>query len=136
MSVTYTSSNNVLNYLFGGTAFSNPGTYYIGLSTTTIGADGTGATEPSAGAYARVAITNNKTTFGVAANGSLTNSITISFAESTASWGTITYVFLAAGATAGVSDIWYFEALTTPKAVASATTVSFSPAAVTISMTN
>lgn len=136
MSVTYLASAKILDYLFGGTTFTNLSTYYVGLSTTTIGADGTGCTEPSAGAYARVAVTNNKTTFGVASNGSLTNLITISFAESTASWGTITYVFLAAAGTAAVNDIWYFEALPTPKAVASATTVSFAPSSMTISMTN
>lgn len=134
--ITYLASNKILDYLFGGTSFTNLSTFYVGLSTTTIGADGTGCTEPSSGAYARVAVANNKTTFGVASNGSLTNLITISFAESTAAWGTITYVFLAAAGTSGVNDIWYFEALPTPKAVASATTVSFTPSSMTISMTN
>jgi len=136
MSYTYLSSNKLCDYAFGNTAFSNLGTYYIGLSTTTILADGSGATEPSSGAYARVAVANNKTTFSSAVNGALTNLITISFAESTASWGTITYVFLAAAGTTGVTDIWYYEALPTPKAVASQTTVSFAPSAITVSFTN
>jgi hypothetical protein len=136
MSYTNLARNQIGDYLFGGTAFSNLGTFYLGLSTTTILSDGTGATEPVAGAYARVALANNKTTFSVASAGSLTNLITISFAESTASWGTITHVFLAAAGTSGVNDIWYYEALPTPKAVASQTTVSFSPSALTVSMSN
>ena len=135
--ISYTASNPILNLLFGATALStNPGTFYMGLSTTTILADGSGATEPTGGAYARVALANNKTTFSVASTGTLTNLITISFAESTLSWGTITYVFLASAGTTGVNDIWYFEALPTPKAVASQTTVSFSPSALTVSLTN
>jgi hypothetical protein len=137
LSVTYIASNPILNLLFGATALAtNPGTFYMGLSTTTILADGSGATEPTGGAYARVALANNKTTFSVASSGTLTNLITISFAESTLSWGTITYVFLASAGTTGVNDIWYFEALPTPKAVASQTTVSFSPSAMTVSLTN
>jgi hypothetical protein len=123
--------------LFGATSLAtNPGTFYMGLSTTTILADGSGATEPTGGSYARVALANNKTTFSVSTVGTLTNLITISFAESTLSWGTITYVFLASAGTTGVNDIWYFEALPTPKAVASQTTVSFSPSAMTVSLTN
>lgn len=136
MSGTLLALNPTLDYLFGGTAFSNLGTFYIGLSTTTIVTAGTGATEPSGGSYARVAVANNKTTWGVASNASLSNLITISFPESTASWGTITYVFLAAAGTTGVADIWWYEALPTPKVVASATTVSFAPSAITVSMTN
>lgn len=137
MSVTYTASNGILNYLFGKTDLTaNPNTLYVGLSTTTIGADGTGCTEPTTGAYARVGVANNKTTFSVASSGTLTNSIAVTFPESTASWGTITYVFLAAAGTTGVNDIWYFEALPTPKAVASQTTVSFAAGAITVSMTN
>lgn len=136
MSFTNLARNQIGDYLFGGTAFSNLGTFYMGLSTTTILVDGTGATEPPGGAYARVALANNKTTFSVMSAGLATNLITVSFAESTLSWGTITYVFLAAGGTTGVQDIWYYEALPTPKAVASQTTVSFSPSALTISMSN
>jgi hypothetical protein len=110
----------------------------MGLSTTTIQNDGSGATEPSTSgtAYARVAITNNKTNWGTASAASLSNAVAVTFAESTASWGTITYVFLAAGATAGVADLWYFEALTTPKTVQTATTVQFAIGAITASMTN
>jgi len=138
MAIVTTAANKVLDLLFGQTALSNLSTMYLGLSTTTVQSDGTGATEPSTvgTAYARVAITNNKTNWGNAASAALSNLVAATFTESTASWGTITYVFLAAGATAGVADIWYFEALSTPKTVQSATTVQFAVGAITASMTN
>jgi hypothetical protein len=136
MAVVISKANTILDLLFGQTAFSNLSTMYMGLSSTTIQNDGTGATEPSGGAYARVAITNNKTNWGTASAASLSNAVAVTFTESTASWGTITYVFLAAGATAGVADLWYFEALTTPKTVQTATTVQFAIGAITASMTN
>ena len=134
MSVTHTSANKILDYNLGKTSHTPPTTYYVGLSTTTIAIDGTGETEPSTGAYARVAVTNNKTNFTTASLGSLTNDTAISFVESTLAWGTITYVFLADNLTAG--DIYFFEALPSPKTVQADTTVLFAIAALTFSMTN
>ena len=138
MAITTGTANKVLDLLFGQTALSNLSTMYLGLSTSVIQNDGSGSTEPSTSgtAYARIAVTNNKTNWGTAASAALTNAAAITFAESTAAWGTITYVFFAAGATAGVADIWYFEALSTPKTVQSATTVQFAIGAITASMTN
>lgn len=133
MGVTYTASNYILDYNFGQTAYTVPGTLYVGLSTGTIGANGS-ASEPSGGAYARKAVTNNKTNWGVSSNGVLTNLTSIEFVESTVSWGTITYVGLWDALTLG--NAWYFEALPSPKTVQSQTTVVFAPGALTISMTN
>ena len=134
MAITYYSGNLVLDKNFGGTAYPEPATYYFGLSTTTIQIDGTGATEPSAGAYARVAFTNNKSNWGTASNASLTNSAAITFPESTASWGTITYVGMWDASTAGT--LWWFDSLSPARAVASTTTVLFAIGAVTVSMSN
>ena len=138
MAITTTTANKVLDYLFGSIAFSNLSTMYMGLSTTQIQPDGTGATEPSTSgtAYARMPIVNNKTNWGTASAASLSNSTAITFPESTASWGTITHVFLAASATVGAADIWYFEALSVPKTVQTSTTVQFAIGAITVSMTN
>ena len=136
MAITIGTANSVLDLLFGQTSFSNFSTLYCGLSTTVIQNDGSGATEPSGGGYARVAITNNKINFTNANLAALTNATSIAFPESTASWGTITYFFLAGGATSGVADIKYFEVLSSPKTVQSQTTVLFSVGALTISMTN
>lgn len=134
MAITYYSGNRVLDYNFGNTSYSPPATYYFGLSTTTINIDGTGATEPSGGAYARVGLTNNKTNWGNASNASLTNSAAVQFTESTASWGTITYVFLSDASTSG--NIYWFDALSPARTVASATTVLFAIGAITVQMTN
>lgn len=138
MAITTAAANKVLDYLFGATAFSNLSTMYMGLSTTTIANDGTGATEPSTSgtAYSRIAVTNNKTNWGTASAAALSNLAAITFTESTASWGTITYVFLAASSIVGTADIWYFEALSVPKTVQTATTVQFAIGSITVSMTN
>jgi hypothetical protein len=132
--ITTYSSNRVIDFNFGSTAYTQPATYYFGLSTSTINFDGTGATEPSGGSYARVALTNNKTNWGTAASGVLTNATAITFAESSASWGTITYVFLSDALTAG--NIWWFDVLSPSRAVASLTTVIFAIGAVTVTFNN
>lgn len=134
MAITYYASNRILDYNFGQTSYTVPSTLYMGLSTTTVGNDGSGATEPSGNNYARVAITNNKSNFAVAANGLLTNAAQFTFNESSASWGTITYIAFWDALTGG--NIWYFEALSVPKTVQAQTTVLFSIGALTISMTN
>lgn len=134
MAITYYSANRVLDFNFGNTSYTVPATYYFGLSTTTISIDGTGATEPSGGSYARVALTNNKTNFGNASNASLSNLAAVQFPESTASWGTITYVGVWDASTSG--NLWWFDALSPARSVATATTVLIAIGAMTISMSN
>ena len=92
MAGTYFSFNKILDRNFGGTAYSAIATMYFALSTTSPSIDSSGFTEPSAGAYARVSLVNDKTNWGTAANASLTNSAAVTFIESTASWGTIVAV--------------------------------------------
>ena len=134
MSVTYTSSNKVLDLCFGSTSFTVPSTFYFCLSTSTINIDGTGMTEPSGGSYARVALTNNKTNWGTASNGSLTNLVAITFPESSASWGTVTYVAIADAASGG--NIWFYDVLSPARTVASATTVLFAIGSITVQFNN
>lgn len=75
-----------------------PTNYYIGLSTSMPDEDGTGATEPSSGTgYARALLTN----LSEPVNGEITNEQSISFNESTASWGTITHYVIYDAATEG-----------------------------------
>ena len=115
--ITYYSANRILDRNFGGTAYTPPTTLYFGLSTTTIQIDGTGATEPSgAAAYARVALTNDKTNWGNASNGALTSLAAVTFTESTGSCGTITNVFMSDVITGG--NIWWFDVLTPSRTVA------------------
>ena len=133
MSTTYYQANRILDNAFGATSFTPAGTMYFGLSTTSIAAAGTGATEPSGGAYARASAANNKTTWGTAASGALTNLISISFPESTASWGTITHVFISDALTAG--NMMYYTALSPTRTVQSTTTVLFAASAITVTLT-
>jgi hypothetical protein len=134
MAITYYSANRILDRNFGGTAYTPPATYYFGLSTTTVQIDGTGATEPSGNAYARVAFVNDKTNWGTASNSALTNSQAIQFVESTGSWGTITYVFMADALTSG--NIWWYDVLTPARTIASATTFLFAIGSIIVQMTN
>lgn len=132
--ITYYSANRVLDLNFGGTAYTVPTNYYFGLSTTTIQIDGTGATEPSGGSYARVLLANNKSNFAVSSNASLTNLTAVTFPESTASWGTITYVGIWDALTSG--NIWWFDSLSPARTIAINTTVLFAIGGITIQMTN
>jgi hypothetical protein len=130
-----TCEQHVLSALLGGTALGAPATWYVGLSTTTI-SNSAGPTEPSGGAYARVAVTNNTTNFPAATGNtpaSSKNATTISFATSTASWGTVTDAFLADASTAG--NVWFFGALTSSVNVnAAGFTLSFAANALTITL--
>jgi len=134
MSITSYQSNRVLDYNFGATSYTTPATLYVGLSTTPINFDGTGATEPVALGYARVAVTNNKTNWSTAASGILSNLTAIQFPESTGSWGTITHVAVYDAASAG--NMLYFEALTSSRAVPTLTTVLFAAAGFVVQMNN
>ena len=130
--ISYTQSNKILNRYFGNVSDTVASTLYLGLSTTAINNDGTGATEPSGGGYARVAVVNNKTNWSNASNGILSNLTQLSFPESSASWGTVSHVFLSD--TIGGAPI-YFDALATPRAVQAQTTLIFAINTIQIRMT-
>ena len=130
--ISYTQSNKILNRYFGNVSDTVASTLYLGLSTTAINNDGTGATEPSGGGYARVAVVNNKTNWSNASNGILSNLTELSFPESSASWGTVSHVFLSE--TIGGAPI-YFDALATPRAVQAQTTLIFAINTIQIRMT-
>jgi len=134
MSITAYASNKILDRNFGNTSFSVPATYYFGLSTTPPAFDGTGATEPVGAAYARIGATNNKTNWSTAALGILSNAAAITFVESSGSWGTITHVFIADALSAG--NIWYWEALSASRTVATSTTVLFAIGGLQVKMNN
>ena len=133
--ITNFAANKILDYNFGSASYSIPSTWYIGLSTTTINQDGLGATEPVGAGYLRVGVANNKVTgFSVASLSKLYNLQQIAFPESTASWGTITYVFLSDAQTGG--NIWFFEALNPSRQVGAQTQVIFPASRLEINFTN
>ena len=64
-----------------------PGEYYIGVSTSAPNMDGTGVTEPTDAAYARVKIESLSTP----TSGVVKNTADIAFADATEDWGTCTH---------------------------------------------
>jgi hypothetical protein len=126
------AENIVLDHVFGKTTFTAGSNLYVGLSTTTITDAGGNITEPSGGAYARVTIANNKTTWTTASGGSISNAITITFAAATSAWGTVTDMFISDSSSAG--NIYVYDDLTTSKAVTSGDTVQFNPGDLTINL--
>lgn len=91
-------ADKLLDHSFGGSAYTQP-TVYIGLYTTTPTMPaGTGGTEVSGSAYARVAIASD---MAAASAGSKSNSTLIGFVAATGSWGTVAGVGLFDAITAG-----------------------------------
>lgn len=90
-----------LDYLFGNVAFTPASILYVGLSTTAINDDGTGATEPSSGGYARVAVPNNSAGWSAASGGQKTNGTAIIFPTASAAWGNVTYFFISDASSGG-----------------------------------
>jgi hypothetical protein len=134
MALTTYMANKILDRNYGNVNYTVPATYYIALSTTTPSSDGTGVTEPSGGNYSRVAVTNNKTNFTTAANGSLSNATQFAFPESTSSWETITHICLYDASTGG--NLIAYDTLNPSRVVQSATTVLLAVGQMQISMMN
>lgn len=132
--ITSYQANRIIDRQFGNVSYTIPTTLYFGLSTTPPNFDGTGATEPSGGAYARVAVVNDKTNFSTAAVGILSNSTSITFTESSASWGTVTYIVIYDALTSG--NMLFYEALPVSRAVPINTTVLFAASALSVQMNN
>jgi hypothetical protein len=126
--------NSVLNHVFGGVTMTPPGSLYVGLSTTAIADNGTGATEPTGATYNRAAITNNKTfwTTATGAENAVSNSVEFSFPESDAAWGTISHFFLSDAPTGG--NILVSGALEASKSIAAGDVARFPVDSLTIKL--
>lgn len=93
--------------MFGQSSFTPPATVFVGLSTTTPGADGSNVTEPAAATgYTRFAIPNDTSHFHAAPGQPPTgerqsNTLIVQFPVATLDWGLITYVVLYDSASGG-----------------------------------
>lgn len=85
MSASDVTESAVLKALFGRTTLSPPPVYYMGLSSTEINEDGSGATPPSDGNYARVAFANEPNSF-THSSGQVQNGTIIQFATASDTW--------------------------------------------------
>ena len=103
--------NKVLDHILGTTAYTQPTTVYVGLSTASFADDNSG-TELSGSGYAR-----QSASFNAAASGTADNSAAIEFPAATASWGTVSHFGIFDALTAG--NLLIHGSFTTAKAIGS-----------------
>ncbi len=131
MTTTY-FLNNIMGNVFGTkTTPALPMNYYIGLSTSAPNINGTGVTEPASSAgYARIKLSS----LGEPSNGIISNSESISFDESLASWGTVTHFVIYDALTGG--NLLMYDALTSSRAVEEATVVTIKNGSLLLTLAN
>jgi len=103
--------SKILDHVFGGTAYTAPGTLYLGLHTSNPAEDDSGTEVSTSGtAYARqtVAFTTSGDT--------TSNTAAVEYPTATASYGTVSHVGVYDASTAG--NLLAYGALTTSKAIA------------------
>ena len=111
MSFSNYLETKVLDHVFGGTAYTAPGTLYLGLHTSNPAEDDSGTEVSTSGtAYARqtVAFTTSGDT--------TSNTAAVEYPTATASYGTVSHVGVYDASTAG--NLLAYGALTTSKAIA------------------
>lgn len=132
MPATTYLANKLLDHQTGKAAYTMP-TVYVGLSSTTPALGGTGITEPSGGAYARVATSG--ATWASAASGSTSNAAAITFPTASADWvsgANLTYGVMYDAASAG--NVLGYGAMTVAKNVLNGDTMSIAIGGLTITM--
>lgn len=114
----------ILDHVFGTGSldYSSPTVIAVALSTMDPTEDGSGIGEPVGGAYARVATSNPD--WDTAAGGSLTNATDITWAEATATWGTITHFAMYDQMSAG--NFLAYSTVSVAKQVTNGDTIKFS----------
>lgn len=110
-----------------------PTAYYIGLSTTSPDVGGSNVTEPSTeSGYARVHLTS----MSDPVNGVVSNTASIDFNESTASWGTVTHYVIYDSATVGSGNLLMYGELSSPRTVEAATVMTIRNNSLKLSVVN
>jgi len=98
--------DKVIGHLFGGTTYTPPGTWYVGLLTA-IPSDSAAGTEVSGGAYARQSVAWTIQTGGTA---QASNTAALTFPAATTDWGTVQWAAVYDALTSG--NLVAFEVLT------------------------
>jgi len=110
MSFSNYLETEILDHVFGGNAYSAPGTLYLALHTANPGEDGSGTEVSTSGtAYARQSVA-----FTVSGN-TASNSAAVEYSAATASFGTVTHVAIWDASTSG--NMLAYAALTSSKAI-------------------
>ena len=123
------TTNAVLDALFGGTALPLPTQIAVALSTTEPADDGSGVTEPAGNGYARAVVDNDGTTWDVAAGRSKTNAITVTFPDPTGEWGDLQWFALYDD---GSGDFLGWGRLSSAVSLGAGTSAAFDPSALVI----
>lgn len=107
MAITNYLKDSILDADFTGRQPFTMPPVFVGLSATTPNPDASNVTEPSTGAYARVATTGS--TWNAANLGSTANAATIGFARATADWASAAPLgnFVGYDAPTGGNLLWY-----------------------------
>jgi hypothetical protein len=121
--------NKILDHIFGKGSYTPP-TIYVGLSIADPTDDGSGLSEPSGNAYARMQ--TSASDWNAATNGSLDNASDITFAQASGNWGTITHFALFDAATAG--NMLAHGALSQSKSISESDTARFEACDLQISL--
>jgi hypothetical protein len=121
MAITTAKANIILDYILGGVSFTLPVNFYLGVSSTTISADGVGITEPAAADYSRVVLPNSKVTFTNAANFSVTLASQVKFSSALVDWGTFTHFFVSDTPTG--ENVWWCGKMNSDRSVEIGTTL-------------
>jgi hypothetical protein len=132
MAISTYLANALLNHQLGKAAYTMP-TVYVALSSTLPGTDGTNVTEPTTGAYARVA--TSAATWNAATANSITNAAAITFPAATADWlaqANLPYAVMYDAATAG--NMLSFATFTVAKNVLAGDTLSLPAGDVTVTL--
>ncbi len=123
-------ANDDLDLHFGATAYSVPGTLYLGLCTG-VASDGTITGEPTGNNYSRATITNDTSSWEDAAARVKANKIDFEMPVPSATWGSLDTWFLSTSASGGVALIYGLldeakepVAGVTPRFVAGALTIT------------
>ena len=98
--------DKVIGHLFGGTAYTAPGTWYAGLQTAAP-SDSAAGTEVSGGAYARQSVAWTIATSGTA---QASNTAALEWSAATTDWGTVTHAGIYDAVSGG--NLVAFETLT------------------------
>lgn len=124
----------LLDHVIGKATYTPPANWFVALYTTTPTADdGTGGTESTGGAYARVSTAAADWNSAATGDPSIIDNLNaITFATATDNWGTINGVGLFTISTGGTVQM--FQALTTPKAVGTDDALQFAAGALDLKL--
>ncbi len=129
------NTNYFLNLVAGNvfktkTSPAIPSKLYIGFSKTAPNISGGNVTEPNGNGYARIPLNS----LGAPANGLVSNTAPVEFAESTAAWGTLTHYVIYDAATGG--NLLMYGALTSSRTVEGNTVMLFKAGELKLSVVN